>query len=269
VPRATSARRRAQAAPGTGPRRAAVQTVRAVVLLGLVLLWQLVAEMGDGVFVAPPWDAVDALAQLARGPLWQPLWRSNVSLVVGFPAACVLGIAIGSVLARRERIDRALGFYVDVLMVIPTIAIVPVIVVAFGLTLTARVFVVMLFVAPVVAMTTRGAVRTVDESLIEMSRSYGGSAWQVWKTVTLPAVLAPLSSGMRVALAHGISGMIVIELVLVPVGIGGLLSEARARFDAASLYAVTLAVVIEGFVLVGLAAFAERRLKRRLSEGGR
>jgi ABC-type nitrate/sulfonate/bicarbonate transport system permease component len=256
-------------APTAEPRRGAVLAVRAVVLIGLLFAWQLVSQIGDGVFVSPPAETISKLIELAGGPLWGPMGRSNAALLIGFPAASLLGIVAGSVLARRRRVDSAFGFYVDALMVIPTISVVPVIVVALGLTLGARVFAVMLFAGPVVAMTTRGAVRTVDESLVEMSRAYGATSWQVWKSVTLPAVLAPLASGLRVALAHGISGMIVIELVLVPVGIGGLLTNARASFDAPSLYAITLAIVLEGFVLVGLAGLGESRLKRRLSDGGR
>jgi ABC-type nitrate/sulfonate/bicarbonate transport system permease component len=258
-----------RSAPAGEPRRSSVYLIRAGVVLGLLVAWQLVSRAGDGVFVASPADTIDKLVSLAGGPLWGPMWRSNTALLIGFPAASLLGVAVGSVLARRQRVDGAFGFYVDALMVVPTISVVPVIVVAFGLTLTARVFVVMLFVAPVVALTTRGAVRTVNEALIEMARSYGATGWQVWKTVTLPAVLGPLASGLRVALAHGISGMIVIELVLVPVGIGGLLKNARASFDAPTLYAITVAIVLEGFILVGLAALGEARLKRHLSEGGR
>ena len=85
----------------------------------------------------------------------------------------------------------------------------------------------------------------------------------------LPAVLGPIASGLRVALAHGIAGMIVIELVLTPVGIGGMLQNSRARFDAPELYAVTLAILLEGFILVGLATVGERVLQRRLSHSSK
>lgn len=242
-----------------------VAAIRTGVVIGILLAWFIIGHVGGGVFVPTPEATVAELFELAKGPLWAPLLDSNWSLMIGFPTAAVFGMALGTLLARSRVADRALGFYVDALMVIPTISIVPIIVVAFGLTLGARVAVVMLFVLPIVALTTRSAVSTTDESLIQMSQSFAAGPWKVWRSVTFPSVLGPLASGLRVALAHGISGMIVIEIVLTPVGIGGLLQESRARFDAPGLYAVTLTILIEGFLLVGLAGVLERRIQRRMS----
>jgi NitT/TauT family transport system permease protein len=246
-----------------------VWTIRAGVIVAILLAWFIIGEVGGGFFVPTPQATIVRLVQLAAGPLWGPLGQSNLSLLVGFPAGAVIGVALGSFLARSRTADRALGFYLDALMVIPTISVVPIIVIAFGLTLGGRVAVVMLFVLPMVALTTRNAVSTVDESLVQMSRSYGASPWKTWRSITFPSVLGPLASGLRIALAHGISGMIVIELVLTPIGIGGLLQDARDRFDAPTLYAVTLAILIEGFVFVGIAGYIERRVQRRLGEGPR
>ena len=243
--------------------------IRIGAVLAFFLGWFIIGHVGGGLFVPTPESTIVRLVELAQGPIWGPLLESNISLFIGFPAASILGIALGSLLARNTIADRALGFYVDALMVIPTISIVPIIVVAFGLTLNARVVVVMLFVLPIVALTTRGAITTVDAALLQMARSFGAGVWFTWRTVMLPAVLGPIASGLRVALAHGIAGMIVIELVLTPVGIGGMLQNSRARFDAPELYAVTLAILLEGFILVGLATVGERVLQRRLSHSSK
>ena len=83
--------------------------------------------------------------------------------------------------------------------------------------------------------------------------------------VILPAALGPLFDGLRLALARAISGMIVVELTLVPAGLGGLIVTYRSEFAAPSLYAVTLMVILEGIVLVGMAQWAERRPRRRVA----
>jgi ABC-type nitrate/sulfonate/bicarbonate transport system permease component len=71
---------------------------------------------------------------------------------------------------------------------------------------------------------------------------------------------------LRVGLAHGISGMIVIELTLIPAGLGGLLVNFRSSFATGDLYGVTLMILLEGLVLVGAARMLERWVARRLGK---
>lgn len=97
-----------------------------------------------------------------------------------------------------------------------------------------------------------------------MSRSFEATPFQVWRSVILPAAAAPLFAGLRIALSRSISGMVIIELTLIPAGLGGLILNYSSQFSAANLYAVTLAVVFEGLVLVGVATYVERRVIRRL-----
>jgi ABC-type nitrate/sulfonate/bicarbonate transport system permease component len=196
------------------------------------------------------------------------MWRSNQALLIGFPVSVLVGLPLGFLLGRVRVADRALSYWFDVALVIPMIAIVPVIIVALGLSLTARVLVVILFTLPIVALNARAAVRIVQSQLIEMSESFGASRRQVWQTVILPSSFAPVFTGLRVGLAHAISGMIVIELTLIPAGLGGLIVTFRSQFAASDLYAVTLMILIEGLVLVGLAHALEQLVARRLGAAG-
>jgi ABC-type nitrate/sulfonate/bicarbonate transport system permease component len=113
-------------------------------------------------------------------------------------------------------------------------------------------------------LNARAAVRIVERPLVEMSEAFGASRRQVWQTVILPSSFAPVFTGLRVGLAHAISGMVVIELTLIPAGLGGLIVQFRSQFAAGDLYAVTLMILIEGLVLVGLAHAVEQSASRRL-----
>lgn len=246
-------------------RRVAVWAVRAGFVLSLVLVWQWLGIRDGGLFVPTFTDTVAALVrQAGTGTLWPAFWASNQSLLIGFPLSLVLGLAVGLLLGRRRDVDRATSYWLDISLVVPMVALVPVIIVALGLSLSARVAVVFLFTFPVVALNARAAVRVPPATLEEMSRSFGASPAQVWRTVILPAAAAPLFTGTRVALSRAISGMVVIELTLVPTGLGGLIINYTSQFSAANLYSMTLVVVLEGLVLVGIATLLERRVIRRL-----
>jgi len=246
-------------------RALAVWAIRLATVAILFVVWEILGRRDGGVFIAPVSTTLSHLVDLWRsGQIAPAMWRSNQALLVGFPISVVVGLPLGFLLGRVRVADRAISYWLDVALVIPMIAVVPVIIVALGLTLTARVLVVILFTLPIVAMNARAAVRIVQTHLIEMSQSFGASRRQVWQGVILPSSFAPVFTGLRVGLAHAISGMIVIELTLIPAGLGGLIVTFRSQFAAGDLYAVTLMILIEGLVLVGTAHVLEQLVARRL-----
>jgi ABC-type nitrate/sulfonate/bicarbonate transport system permease component len=245
-------------------RTIAIWAIRLVTVAILFAAWEIIGRR-DGVFVAPFTTTFSHLIDLWRnGELGPAMWRSNQSLLIGFPISVVVGLPVGFLLGRVRVADRALSYWFDVALVIPMISVVPVIIVALGLSLTARVLVVILFALPIVALNARAAVRIVQAHLVEMSESFGATRRQVWQTVIVPSSFAPVFTGLRVGLAHAISGMIVIELTLIPAGLGGLIVQFRSEFAAGDLYAVTLMILIEGLVLVGVAHALEQLVARRL-----
>jgi len=93
-----------------------------------------------------------------------------------------------------------------------------------------------------------------------MSFSFGATERQIWRNVLLPGALPVIMSGIRLGLGRGVTGMVVIELLLVSVGIGGLFLNFRGRFETDLLYGLVVLVVMEALVLVSVARFVERRI---------
>lgn len=251
----------------TGARRAvAVAVIRVALLAALIAGWEAAGRASGGFFLPPFGRTLEHLGTLvADGTIAGALAASNVALVVGFPLAVLIAMPIGLLFGRRRLLDRAFSFWFDLLLVIPMIAVVPAIIVALGLDVSARVAVVVLFALPVLGLNARAAVRVLDERLTEMARSFGAPTARIWTAVILPAALPTIFVGLRQGLGRAISGMVVVELTLVPAGIGGLIVTYRSRFAAADLYAATLVVLIEAIVLMTAAQFIERRVQRRLA----
>ncbi len=237
-------------------------------LLALALLggWEYLAIQEGGLFL-PRFTStfVELIRVLGTAELWRAVWVSNVSVLIGLPVSLIVGIGLGFLLGRVRRIDHFFGYYLDLLMVVPMIAVVPIIIVALGLGLQSRVAVVVLFTLPVVGMNARAAVRVIDAARIEMARAFTATRLQVWTKVILPEAAGPVFTGIRLGLSRAISGMVVVELTLIPAGLGGLIVDQRARFNAIGLFATTLVIVGEGILLVALLRRAERWTHRRLT----
>jgi NitT/TauT family transport system permease protein len=187
------------------------------------------------------------------GELVRALLISNQSLVIGFLATVVIGVPLGSLLGRFATLDRIFGLYLDISLVVPMVALMPIVIVALGIDLAARVVIVILFALPGLIINTRTGVRSVDSRLVEMARSFGATERQIWWKVTLPAALPALMAGLRFAASRAVVGMIIVELTLIAVGIGLVIQDARGRFSADIVFAATLVVALEGMLIVGLA----------------
>lgn len=234
--------------------------------VALALLWELAGRRSQSLLLPSFSETIAALASLISGSeLWLALLVSNEALVLGFLAAVSTGIPLGLVLGRWRIADVLLHPYLLLMVALPTTALMPVIFMLGGLGLAARVLVVCLFSLPIVAECARTAVREVDARLRDMARAFGATPAQEWSEVLLPASAPGILTGVRLGLARAIEGMVVVELLLVAVGLGGLLLDYQGRFEAAHVYAVILVVMAEAALL----SLAGRRLERRFSPATR
>jgi NitT/TauT family transport system permease protein len=129
-----------------------------------------------------------------------------------------------------------------------------------GIGFEARVFVVTLFTIIVLIVNAQAGVREADPSLIDMARSFGASEVAMWRSVLLPGSVPAVMAGVRLGLGHAVTGMVIVELLLVAAGIGALILEFQAFFDAASVYATIVIVVAEALLLISAANALARRM---------
>jgi ABC-type nitrate/sulfonate/bicarbonate transport system permease component len=127
--------------------------------------------------------------------------------------------------------------------VTPVAAFVPLMVVFFGLGLTARIAVVFLFSVAYVAVSTMTGVKQARQDLAEMGRSFSLTSSQAFRWVVLPSALPLIVAGLRISFPRALTGMLLSELILSSVGIGYLLLEFGAFFATAKLFATILVIL--------------------------
>jgi ABC-type nitrate/sulfonate/bicarbonate transport system permease component len=235
--------------------------LRSVTLVVFVAGWQVFAEINGGLMFPSAFGTIQSLGELLVDPeLWSALWVSNQALLIGFPLAIVTGIPLGLYMGRARSVEKFVDPYMNILLVTPMAALTPLLLMSVGIGLTSRVIFVYIFALPMIVVHARTGIRQVDLSIVEMSRSLRATEWQIWRRVFLPSALPAIMTGIRIGTGRAVTGMILAELLLVSVGIGGMVLEFRGLFASEMLYAAVIVVVIESLLLVELARYAERRL---------
>lgn len=236
-------------------------TYRLLVLLVLGSTWEIAARAAKLLLVPTFSGTIGGVFQLIVDPkVWQAFFISNQALVVGFGIAVVFGILLGLGAARFSRIEGFIDPYLNILLVTPMAALIPILLMSLGIGLASRVFLVVVFAIPVIIVNARAGVRQVDPNLIEMATSFGANERDVWRKILLPGALPAIMTGVRLGLGRGVTGMVIIELLMVAVGIGGLILNFQGRFQANLLYGLVVLVVIEALLLVSAVRVIERRL---------
>jgi ABC-type nitrate/sulfonate/bicarbonate transport system permease component len=200
---------------------------------------------------------------LGESEVWEALLTSDISLIMGFALAVVVGIPLGLFIGRFGAVDRFAAPYLQIALVTPMAVMMPVVLMALGLSRTAQVVVVFLFALPFIVVPTRGGAATITVQLTEKARSYGVRELQIWRLVLIPGAIRAIVNGLRLGFAHALTGEITIELSLIALGIGQLMIQYQSFYRAADLFAFVLLVSIQCLVVLKLLQLLERRAATR------
>lgn len=198
--------------------------------LTLIALWQLAAARGwlSTRVLPAPLDVGLAAWQLAvSGELWTHVkisaGRALVGLAVGGGLGLVLGLLTGSVRWLETLLDST----IQMIRNIPALALIPLVILWFGIDETAKLFLIAVSVFFPIYINTFHGIRNVDPGLIEMGRTYGLSRWGLYTQVVLPGALSSILVGLRFSLGLMWVILIVAETISAQAGIGYLTMNAR------------------------------------------
>lgn len=235
--------------------------LRLIPIVFLIGVWEWYGTTSGSLLFPKFTEMVVSLAELVQTEaFWNALSISHQAMIVGFLSGVAVGIPIGILTGYSDIIDKIFAPYVRLLIVVPKSALVPIFILALGIGVVARSWVIFLFVVVYIVTHVRIGVRQVDRNLIMMARSFGASRTQVWTRILLPGAYPSLIAGLRIGLGRAMAGMIIVELLLSAVGIGQLIMKFRGNFDAGSTYAVVVVVLAEALLLSAGLRWLEGRL---------
>lgn len=223
--------------------------------------WQAYGNVAGGLLMPTFTETAVALGELLVDPaFWEAFYVSNQALVLGFLIAVGIGVPVGVLLGRFRTLERLTDVYLNILLATPMAAIIPLLVMSVGFGLASRVILVTIFAIVMVIVNVRAGVRQVDPSLIQMARSFGAGERQVWTRILIPGSVPSIMTGIRLGLGRAITGMVIVELLMASVALGGLILDARATFDGPVLYATIVAILAEALILIRCAQWVERKV---------
>jgi sulfonate transport system permease protein len=221
------------ARPATAhPRRRASMQLLAPWLLPVLLIagWQIAAQAGwlSSRILPEPWAVLKAFWTLAAsGELWLHLRTSLWRAVCGFSIGASLGLGLGLLTGSFRHAETLLDTTLQMIRNIPALALIPLVILWFGIDESAKLFLLSLGVFFPVYLNTFHGIRSADQGLIEMARSYGLSGWPLYRDVILPAALPSILVGVRFSLGLVWVLLIVAETISAQAGIGYMTMNAR------------------------------------------
>jgi ABC-type nitrate/sulfonate/bicarbonate transport system permease component len=241
-------------APPSGNNRAWI--VRIVSIIGVVGAWEVLGRQVDPLFMSyPSAIAVAGAHMIATGELLVGLASSLRTLVVAFVIAAVIGTALGLLIGRYRMVDAATDWLVNALYATPLVAIIPLVILWFGLGNTAKTFIVtILALFPILINTTAG-VRNVPKQLIDVGDAFAANERQIFTKIILPSALPYMMTGLRLGVGRAIIGMVVAEFFTAITGLGALIVKYGNQYDTASMFVPIFVLMLLGIAL----SFAVRR----------
>ena len=244
-------------------RRAGLQNfgIRLLSLAIFLGVWQIGAMNVDPVLFTSPWKvAVAAVGMISSGELWAGLWPSLVVLLIGLTLAIIFGTLLGLALARFHILDVSVTVYITFLYSIPSVALVPLIVLWAGYETTAKVIILFLFAFFPMVINTYQGVKSVDLKLLEVGRAFRCSERQLWANIVLPGALPFIVTGIRLALGRGLIGMVLADLYTAISGIGYLIVRSASTFQVDKMFVPIVTLGLLGVTLTALLRLAERHV---------
>jgi NitT/TauT family transport system permease protein len=227
----------------------------------ILIVWQLVAPFISPIFFTSPAKIAQAFYDTTvSGELPYFLWQSLQVMFYGLAIAIVVGIALGVAMARIRWLDWALDLPINALYATPLVAVVPLLVLWFGIYLKAKIIVVFLFAVFPLLINTYQGVRECDKNMLEVAQSFRSSEWRTWQDVLLPFAVPYIIAGIRLAIGRGLIGMIIAEFYTTISGLGFMITKYANVFAMDKTFVPVIVLMILGVSLTSLLKWFGRRI---------
>ena len=253
-----AAARLARRATGSAPVRGTVGSLLALAS------WETAARTGtvDARLLPPPSDVLPRATELLADQLFlrDALAATVLAWLAGLTIAAAIAIPLGAVLGAAPAVERAVRPVIEVLRPIPAVALLPVVILAFGIDARARTVLVAFAATWPILLNTVAGVRACEPELLDIARVHGHSPVSILARVRLPAAAPLIATGLRISASIALIATISLELVTgTDDGLGGYLYLVAAGGDStATALAVAVLAGLLGLAINTAATVAER-----------
>ena len=235
-----------------------------VLIVGLVLLWQLLYLWIGDVALASPMQTIRYTAKLfAEDAFDVQVYETLRAFSIAYALSVVIGLAVGFWLGFDRLSGDALEPMIVSVYAVPKLTLYPILLLAFGLSLSAKVaFGVIHGVIPIILFTL-SAVHNTKPILLKTGRVMKLSRWQTVRWILFPAAIPEIFTGLRVGFALTLIGSLLAEMFASQRGLGYLLMNAIGLHNVELIMSVTLVIVVFAASVSVILLHIDRKLHRR------
>jgi sulfonate transport system permease protein len=219
-------------------------------LVLILALWELLGPLVSPVLFSYPSKIAVAFYELTiSGELPYYAFESLQILFYGLFFSILIGVPLAVLMARLKPVDWALELPINALYSTPMVALVPLLVLWFGIYMQAKVIVVFLFAVFPILINTYQGVRECDKNMLEVARSFRSPEWRTWQDVLLPFALPYIAAGIRLAIGRGLVGMVIAEFYTTISGLGYMITRYAHIFETDKTFVPIILLMFLGIVL--------------------
>jgi ABC-type nitrate/sulfonate/bicarbonate transport system permease component len=226
----------------------------------LLAFWELLARtnaIDTRFFPAPSRIFARMLDLMATGQLLDHILASLQRLFIGFWVGLVPALILGVVMGLSRPVRAAISPLVSGTYPIPKSALLPLILLIFGLGESSKIVMVAIGVFYPVVMNTMAGVIQVAPIYYDVANNYGASRWQVFRSVAVPGAMPNIMTGIELGAGLGLILIAIAEMVGAKSGLGFMIWNAWQLFSVETMYVGLLVIAIIGYlisVVIGLVA---------------
>lgn len=221
-------------------------------------------EIISDLYLAAPSNVVVTLYELiVGGDLGRHFYVTVLEFSIGFGLSMVIGVALGLIMALYKPFEVYFTPILSGLMAVPTVTIIPLLILWLGIGIVNKIVVVFLFTFFLIVFNTITGVKATLPNHIKVARVFEASRGQLVTKVIIPSAAPSIFAGMRVAAATGLVGALFAEMLASREGLGYLLNMATQFYETGQLFAVILVVTALSVLIIALINLIEQLIFTR------
>jgi ABC-type nitrate/sulfonate/bicarbonate transport system permease component len=231
-------------------------------VIAFLLFWEISVLSGwaNPLFTSSPSRIFAAgFEMFADGSIYPDLAVSGEEFALGYGLAVIVGVPVGILMGWYSRLNAVLDPFVNALYATPRIALMPLIIIWFGVDLSAKIAIIFLSTVFPILVNTMTGVRTMERDFVKVARSFGASDGQLFLTVALPSSVPNLLTGLRLGLGHALIGIVVGEMYGASAGIGFMMQSAGATFQTDKVMVGIIIIAAAGMAMTQVLKMIEKR----------
>lgn len=238
-------------------RRILEWTLRLLVAAVILVSWQLIGHLNPLFTSYPTAVASAAWNEITTGVIFSAIGESFEVVAIGLVVSIVVGVVVGLLMGRYALVSSSVEWLVSALNATPLLAVIPLIIVWFGLGIESKVITVLSLTVFSMLMNTATGVQEVDQNILDVSRAFALSESQVFRKIILPSAVPYIMTGLRISIGRALIGTVAAEFFTGIGGLGGLIQTYSSSYETNYMLVPVLTLMLVGVLLTTAARWLE------------